>query len=81
MTDMRPIEKGDACADRANGIPIKEMIGRWLLLDHGAFCQPQPQQPNIKINVALKIASDRRDVMNALCLHFFCLTCPCHLSL
>src|SRR5712692_9601669 len=46
-------------------IPIIQVVGPWVVKVDRQFHQPQTQHPGVEIDIALRVAGNRRHVMNA----------------
>jgi len=61
----RPRKKRQDCSGCAASIAEVKMVRSRIVEIDSTFDEPQPKQPNIKIEVPLRIARDRRDVMKS----------------
>src|SRR2546426_1633197 len=46
-------------------IPIIQVVGPWVVKVDRQFHQPQTQHPGVEIDIALRVAGNRRHMMNA----------------
>ncbi len=46
-------------------IPIIQVVGPWVVKVHRQFHQPQTQHTSVEIEIALRVAGNRRHMMNA----------------
>jgi hypothetical protein len=49
----------------ADSIPVVQVVCTRIVKVDGELDEPQPEQPSIKIQILLRFAGDRRDVMDA----------------
>ena len=45
-------------------VPVVQMVGAGVVEIYGELDQPEPQNSGIEIDILLRIARDRRDVVN-----------------
>src|SRR4030095_15827203 len=60
-----PRKKRQDCSGRATAIAEIKMIRSWIIEIHRALDETQTEKPDIKIEVPLRIAGDRSDVMES----------------
>jgi hypothetical protein len=61
----QPRKKGENCSRRAAIIAEVKMIGSRIIKIHRALHETQAKKPDIKIEVPLRIARNRSDVMKS----------------
>jgi enoyl-CoA hydratase/carnithine racemase len=62
----RILEEGDVVAGRALLVAVEEVVDRGVVLVDGLLDQAQPEDPRVEVDVAGRVAGDRRDVMDSL---------------
>src|SRR5260370_2525937 len=60
-----PGAEGHDTPRRAHVIAVVEMVSLRIVEVHGALDEPEAEQPDVEVEVALGVARDRGDVMNA----------------
>ncbi len=63
LTGMRPWEEGHDRSRRSGGITEVEVIAAGIVEVDGLLHKPQTEQPRIEVEIALRIAGNRCDVM------------------
>src|SRR5690606_12424513 len=71
----RPGEEGHDRPGRADLVAEVEVVGLRVVEVHRALDEPQPEEPDVEIEVPLRIARDRGDVVDAEDLGHRYLTC------
>ena len=62
-------EEGQVEAGAAGVIAIEEVVDGGVVLVDGLLDHPEPEHPGVEIDVRLRVAGDRADVMDALEFH------------
>src|SRR5260221_497144 len=60
-----PGEEGHDAPGVADLIAEVEMVGLRVIEVHGAFDEPETEQPHVEVEIALRVARDRGDVVDA----------------
>src|SRR5215217_5045820 len=60
-----PRKKCENCSGRPAPIAEIKMVRSWIIKIHCAFDETQTEKPDIKIEIPLRIARDRSDVMKS----------------
>jgi hypothetical protein len=66
--DQRREHPGEERQDRARGphaVAVVQVVGPRVVEVHGPLHEAQPEQPHVEVHVALRIAADRGDVVDA----------------
>src|SRR5690606_41843831 len=71
----RPGEEGHDRPGRADLVAEVEVVGLRVVEVHRALDEPQPEEPDVEIEVPLRVARDRGDVVDAEDLGHRYLTC------
>jgi hypothetical protein len=66
---MLPGEEGEDRARAAGLVAIVEVVGARIVEIHRLLDQPQSERPGVEVEIALRGARDRGDVMNAVLAH------------